>query len=113
MKKLPEADRKVLADPQILSTFLKKVAEALRQDSKGAYHEGKTYARYLGINLEDISPKLKVYIWHGDADTSVPIAMGRGMCKVIPNCEGKFYTGEGHYSTIFKYFEDMIDALTS
>jgi len=51
MKKLPEADRKVLADLQILSIFLKKVAEAIRQDSKGAYHEGKTYARYLGINL--------------------------------------------------------------
>ena len=113
MKKFPEADRKILDDPQILSLFIKESAEAFRQGSKGAYCEGKIYARSWGFNLEDISPKLKVYIWHGDADTSVPIAMGRGMCKIIPNCEGKFYPGEGHYSTIFNYYEDIIDALVS
>ena len=113
MKKFPEADRKVLSDPQILSLFIKESAEAFRQGSRGMYHEGKIYARSWGFNLEDISPKLKVYIWHGDADTSVPIAMGRGMCKIIPNCQGKFYPGEGHYSTIFNYYEDIIDALVS
>lgn len=111
MIKFPEEDRKVLDDPQILSLFIKEGAEAFRQGSKGAYHEGKIYARSWGFKLEDISPKLKVYIWHGDADKT--IAMGRGMCKVIPNCEGKFYPGEGHYSTILKYYEDIIDALIS
>ena len=113
MNKFPEADRKVLDDPQILSLFIKESAEAFRQGSKGAYHEGKIYARSWGFNLEDISPKLKVYIWHGEADEIVPVAMGRGMCKLIPNCEGKFYPGEGHYSTIFKYYKEIIDALTS
>ena len=29
------------------------------------------------------------------------------------NCVGKFYPGEGHYSTIFNYYEDIIDTLTS
>jgi len=43
----------------------------------------------------------------------VPMAMGRGVCKAIPNCEGKFYTNDGHYSTIFKYFEEIVRALTS
>ncbi|MHA1241754.1 MAG: alpha/beta fold hydrolase [Promethearchaeota archaeon] len=113
LKKFPEADRKILEDHQVLSLFIKESAEAFRQGSKGAYYEGKIYARSWGFNLEDISPKLKVYIWHGDADTSVPIAMGRGMCKIIPNCEGKFYPGEGHYSTIFNYYEDIINALVS
>ena len=113
MNNFPEADRKVLDDPQILSLFIKESAEAFRQGSKGAYHEGKIYARSWGFNLEDISPKLKVYIWHGEADKAVPVAMGRGMCKLIPNCEGNFYPGEGHYSTIFNYYEDIIKALTS
>jgi len=36
MKKLPEADRKVLVDPQILSMFLKNSAKTFRQGSKGA-----------------------------------------------------------------------------
>ncbi|HUW88973.1 MAG TPA: alpha/beta hydrolase [Candidatus Nanopelagicaceae bacterium] len=112
-KKFPEADRIIFDDPQILSLFIKESAEAFRQGSKGASYEGKIYARSWGFNLEDISPKLKVYIWHGDADVNVPVAMGRGMCKLIPNCEGKFYPGEGHYSTIFKYFEDIISTLIS
>ena len=112
-KKFPEADRKIFDDPQILSLFVKETAEAFRQGSKGAYYEGKIYIRSWGFNLEDISPKLKVYIWHGEADEIVPVAMGRGMCKLIPNCEGKFYPGEGHYSTIFKYYKEIIDALTS
>ncbi len=112
-RKFPEADRKIFDDPQILSLFVKETAEAFRQGSKGAYYEGKIYIRSWGFNLEDISPKLKVYIWHGEADEIVPVAMGRGMCKLIPNCEGKFYPGEGHYSTIFKYYKEIIDALTS
>ena len=111
--KFPGADRKVLEDPQMMSKFVKETAEGFRQGSKGAYHDGKIYANSWGFNLEDISPKLKVYIWHGDADTSVPISMGREMCKVIPNCEGKFYPGEGHYSTIFNYYEDIINTLIS
>jgi len=113
VKKFPEADRKIFDDPQILSLFVKETAEAFRQGSKGVYYEGKIYARSWGFNLEDISPKLTVYIWHGEADQIVPVAMGRGMCKLIPNCEGKFYPGEGHYSTIFKYYKEIIDALTS
>ena len=112
-KKFPEADRKIFDDPQILSLFVKETAEAFRQGSKGVYYEGKIYVKSWGFNLEDISPKLKVYIWHGEADEIVPVAMGRGMCKLIPNCEGKFYPGEGHYSTIFKYYKEIIDALTS
>jgi pimeloyl-ACP methyl ester carboxylesterase len=113
MTKFPEADRKVLEDPQILSLFIKESAEAFRQGTKGVYQEAKIYARSWGFNLEDISPKLKMYIWHGEVDEAVPVAMGRGMCKLIPNCVGNFYPGEGHYSTIFIYFEDIIDALTS
>ncbi len=56
MKNLLEADRKVFADLQFLYTFLKKGAEAIRQNSK------KIYARFWDINLEVISPKLEVYI---------------------------------------------------
>ena len=111
--KFPEADRKVLEDPQMMSKFIKETAEGFRQGSKGVYHDGKIYVKSWGFNLEDISPKLKVYIWHGEVDEAVPVAMGREMCKLIPNCVGKFYPGEGHYSTIFKYYEDIIDALIS
>ena len=113
MKKFPKADIAILNDPTIFSLFIKESAEAFRQDSKGTYHEGKIYAKSWGFNLEDISPNLKVHIWHGEADVNIPVAMGRGMCKAIPNCQGKFYPNEGHYSTIFNFFEEIVTTLTS
>ncbi len=113
LKKMPEADRVILNDPTTFSLFIKASAESFRQDSKGAYHEGKIYAKSWGFNLEDISPNLRVYIWHGEADVNVPVAMGRGMCEKIPKCICKFYPNEGHYSTIFNYFEDITKTLTS
>jgi len=113
IKKFPEPDREVMDDPKLLSLFIRESAEAFRQGNKGIFYEGKLYAKPWGFSPEDISPKLKVYIWHGEVDEAVPVAMGRGMCKAIPNCEGKFYTNDGHYSTIFKYFKEIVSALTS
>jgi len=113
IKKFPEQDREVMNDPKLLPLFIRESAEAFRQGNKGAFYEGKLYAKPWGFSPEDISPKLKMYIWHGEVDEAVPVAMGRGMCKAIPNCEGKFYPNDGHYSTIFKYFEDIISTLIS
>ena len=113
IKKFPEQDRKVMDDPKLLSLFIRESAEAFHQGNEGAFYEGRLYAKPWGFSLEDISPKLKVYIWHGEVDEAVPVAMGRSMCKAIPNCEGKFYPGEGHYSTIFKYFEEIVSTLIS
>ncbi|MFX1288120.1 MAG: alpha/beta fold hydrolase [Promethearchaeota archaeon] len=110
-EKLPEADRIIFDDPTIVSLFIKESAEAFKQGIKGTYHDGKIYAKSWGFDLEDISPKVKVYIWHGEADAAVPITMGRGMCQLIPNCKGTFYPGEGHYSTILNHFADIISAL--
>ena len=113
LKKLPEADREALADPQLLSKFIKEAGEAFRHGSKGTYHEGKIYAKSWGFNLEDISPQLKVYIWHGVADKNVSVEMGHEMCKLIPYCKGKFYPNEGHYSTVLKYYEEIMSTLIS
>ena len=112
-KKLPEADRLIFNDPVTLSLFVRESIEAFRQGIKGVYHEGKIYAKPWSFNLEDIPSKLKVYIWHGEADINVPVSMGRGMCKLIPNCKGTFYPGDGHYSTILNHFEAIIQTLIS
>ncbi len=113
IKKFPKPDRKVMEDPNLLPLFIKESAEAFRQGNKGAIYEGKLYAKHWGFSLEKISPKLKVYLWHGEVDEVVPVAMGRGVCKAIPNCEGKFYPNDGHYSTIFKYFDEIVNTLIS
>lgn len=108
---LPEPDRKWVGNPDILPLFAKETAEAFRQGSKGPCLEFMLYMKPWGFNLEDISPKLKVIIWQGEFDVNVPVSMGRAMSMVIPNCEGRFYSDEGHYSIAFNHIREIIEAL--
>ena len=107
----PESDREWISKPEILSIFAKEMSEAFCQGSKGICHEALMFQKPWGFNLEDISPKLKVIIWHGELDVNVPVSMGRAMSELIPNCEGRFFPNDGHYSVVFNNFEDVINTL--
>jgi len=113
LHKLPEPDQEILGDPKILPLFLKEGAESFRQGSKGVAHDGKLYMEDWNFNPEEISPKVRVTVWHGELDANVPVSMGRAMCEAIPNCEGNFYPNEGHYSIAFNYIEKIIENLIS
>ncbi len=39
---------------------------------------------------------MEVHLWHGEADTNVPPAMGRYLAAAIPHCRPHFYRNEGH-----------------
>jgi len=112
-KKLPEADKEILRNPTFRSSFIEDSIESFRQGFKGVYQEGKIYSKSWDFNIGDISPNLKVCLWHGEADLNVPVSMGYAMCKAIPNCTGKFYPEEGHFSVVFNYFEEIITSLTT
>lgn len=111
LEQLPEADRKCVNNPDTLSIFGKTQSEAFRQGSKGPYHEFMLYGKSWEFKLQDISPKMKVIMWHGELDVNVPISMAREMCKAIPNCEGRFHPNDGHYSLVFNYIEDILKTL--
>lgn len=59
---MPEPNKKLILDPRIRRTFAEETCEAFRQGTKGLAHEGKLYAKPWGFKLEDISPKVKVYL---------------------------------------------------
>jgi pimeloyl-ACP methyl ester carboxylesterase len=98
---LPEPDRKLFDDPSVARAMAIPFSEAFRQGSKGPAYEGKLYAKPWGFRLEDISPKVKVYLWHGELDSNVPVAMGRAMAEAIPDCEAAILPNEGHASLLF------------
>ena len=112
-KNLPEPDRKILQNPELRKPFARESLEAFRQGTKGPAYEGKIYAKPWGFSLEDISPNLKVYIWHGELDVNVPIGMGREMAKRIPNCIPKFYHDEAHLSAAFNHLDEIVKTLIS
>ncbi|MHA2219876.1 MAG: alpha/beta fold hydrolase [Candidatus Hodarchaeales archaeon] len=60
------------------------------------------------FKLEDIPIEMRVSIFHGELDTSVPISMAKTMSSLIPNCFSKYYPEEGHLSLYINNLEEIL-----
>ena len=104
LKSLPEPDRKVMADLALRELFMQDALESMRPGARGAAYESVMYARPWGFRLEDIT--MPVTLWQGDADANVPVSMGRYQAQAIPNCDWRFFPGEGHM-LIFSHMDEL------
>jgi pimeloyl-ACP methyl ester carboxylesterase len=78
----------------VRTILVESLSEAFRSGSRGPAWETGLYARPWGFRLEDI--RTPVYLSHGEQDANAPVAMGRYLATVIPECRATFYPGEGH-----------------
>ncbi len=108
---LPEPDRLVMAKREILQWSSDSLRETFRSGSRGAAWDYALLTRPWGFRLDELS--VKVQIWHGEADTTIPVRMGRYMAKVIPNCQASFLPDEGHISLIFNHAEQILGDLVT
>lgn len=108
---LPPPDQQLVSDPLIKERMILKTREAYRGGTKGPTHDFKLYAKSWGFQLEDISPKVRVLLFHGELDTSVPVTIARSVSERIPNCETKFFAEEGHLSVWINRFSEIIKSL--
>jgi pimeloyl-ACP methyl ester carboxylesterase len=104
-----KTDRKDYARLKVADFLRPDRNEGCRQGGIGTWYDAMIPATWP-IPLEEI--KTKVYLWQGEEDISVPLAMGRYIAKKIPNCEAKFIKGFGHF-WIFEHMGEMLDALVS
>jgi pimeloyl-ACP methyl ester carboxylesterase len=111
-QQLPEPDRILMLDPELRRLYTVATCEAFRQGSKGPAYEGKLYRQPWGFRPEDISCD-KVYVWHGELDVNVPIAMGRYLAGAIPNCRARFFPDEAHLSVALNHLEEIMAPVTS
>lgn len=105
----PQADRQVLRDPAIRQMLAGSVEEAFRQGGKGAAHDLYLYTRPWDIDPGAI--KAETHLWHGEADRTAPVAMGRQLAALIPGCHAIFYPEEGHFSLPIRHAEAILAAL--
>jgi len=108
---LPESDQKIVLDPIIKERMINKTVEAFRQGSQGPAHDFKLYAKPWGFELDEISSELKVLIFHGETDTTVPVPIAKMISKQIPNCTTMYYPEEGHLSVFVNKFEEIINSI--
>ena len=81
-KSLPEADREALTNPRPRELMITAASEAFRQGVRGIVHEARICAQPWGFDPAAVKPP--VYIWHGDEDTNVPVAMAQHLAARIP-----------------------------
>jgi pimeloyl-ACP methyl ester carboxylesterase len=62
------------------------------------------------IPLDEIT--IRVHLWQGEEDISVPLAMGQYIADKIPNCEATFIKDEGHF-WVFEHLSEMLEVLVS
>lgn len=105
----PQADRQALRDPAIRQMLASSIEEAFRQGGQGAAHD-----LYLYTHPWDIDPAAiaaETHLWHGEADRTVPVAMGRQLAALIPGCHAIFCPEEGHFSLPIRHAEAILAAL--
>ena len=105
---MPAADRAVLVRPGVRALLIDDVREALRQGVRGAAHELTLFSRPWGFRPEGI--RLPVRLWHGEADTQVPVAIARRLAATIPQCHASFMRGAGHF-WVFDHLDEVVSAL--
>jgi pimeloyl-ACP methyl ester carboxylesterase len=91
---LPDADRRVMTDPRLRDRIIAAGPEAFRQGIRGVVHEAHLCTQPWGFDPGAIKPP--VFIWHGDQDSNVPLAMAQHLAGQIPGSSLTIYPGEGH-----------------
>ena len=87
-------DKKYLARPDVRMVLEEALSEGFRKGGRGPAGEMGLYTRAWGFRLEDI--RTPVHLSHGEQDANAPVAMGRYLATVIPDCQASFYPAEGH-----------------
>jgi pimeloyl-ACP methyl ester carboxylesterase len=108
---LPEPDQVVMARPEIVQWSGDSLREAFRSGSRGTAWDYALFTRPWGFRPDEVS--VKVHLWHGDVDTTIPVRMGRYMTEVIPDCQATFLPDEGHISLIINHAKQILSNLVA
>lgn len=103
------ADRVSMRHPALKETLVASVHEAFRRGSTAAVHDIRLYARPWGFDPEAITAP--VYLWHGEADPTVPVSMGRYLAARLQRCRARFFPNEGHFSLPVNYAAEILATL--
>jgi pimeloyl-ACP methyl ester carboxylesterase len=108
---LCDADRTALEDTATRTRLLDAAVASLAQGSAGVAQESKLlFVRAWGFSPAEVGAQ--VDLWYGDADTIVPVEMGRYLAETIPHARLTVIPGAGH--TLFlTHWREIVRRLTA
>lgn len=105
----PEADRRLLARPEIKAMFLDDILHGSRRQMAAPFSDIVGFSRYWGFRLADIT--VPVRWWHGDADHIVPYAHGQHVVSQLADAELYPMPGESHLAGLGRA-EEILQTMT-
>ncbi len=105
---LPEADRRILARPQVAGVLQRSIATLFAQGGGGIADDAAALGAPPGFRLEEIAAP--TWVWHGTADNVLPLRYARYLGRTIPGAELRIFPGEGHF-TYLEHWEEMLRTL--
>jgi pimeloyl-ACP methyl ester carboxylesterase len=107
----PEPDRTLLHSSEIRDGFMTCFVEACRQGTAGPAWDLRLIAGPWGFDPARIAAP--VFLWHGERDGNVPVAHGRYLASVFPNCRATFYADDAHLSVPLNHHREIFSAVRS
>lgn len=102
-------DRAVLADPRVQSVLMESYREAYCAGGRGPAYDLTLYARPWDFSPGEI--RVPFQVWHGEQDTTVPVAMGRWYEREVPGCRARYFADEGHFSLPVNRMDEILRVL--
>jgi pimeloyl-ACP methyl ester carboxylesterase len=103
---VPAQDRAALAQPAVRDALACSLSEAFLQGCRNAAQELALFSQPWGFALEQVC--VPVHLFHGEADVSVPVSMGRRQAVRLPRCAPRFYPTEAHFSLLVNRAADIL-----
>jgi pimeloyl-ACP methyl ester carboxylesterase len=102
------ADQEVLSEPALRSRMIANSVELYRQGGRGMYDEALILARPWGFDLSEL--RVRVELWQGGRDKTVPIAMSAHLADSIPGAQLRLLPDEGHH-LLYRHWPDILRSL--
>ena len=108
VRQLPPPDVMVVSRPEIRQVVLKDFSQMPATAGRAQAQDFVLVGHDWGFRLEDI--RIRVHIWHGDADRAVPLAHAHLQAGRIPNSRLHECLGEGHFLFV-DHFTEILQTL--
>lgn len=113
MFSLDDVDKKLIESSSAKKLLLKTCREGYKQGSKRVADDGiLAFGKPWGFKLEEID-FTPIYLWHGEKDKGIPLAMAKHMSENLEGSILKTYPKEGHLSIIFNQIDDILNDFVS
>jgi pimeloyl-ACP methyl ester carboxylesterase len=111
VKQMGPSDRELIAsitgDPHEMMALF---TQAFLRGPGGVVDDYAALAQPWGFAVEDII--MPLHVFHGDADTMVPLAHAQALFERVPNATLTVFPDEGHLATI-AHIGEILDALVA